>query len=89
MEIFNLGKIPMRHLVYRVQSLPQSLLPLVWDFGTLKSGSVDSVEGTYIRRMIDKCVSLFFSAEIETIFNDIITTNGNSIQCPPADCGVN
>ena len=47
----------MRNLVYRVQALPQSLLPLVWDFGTLQSGSVDSVEGTYIKRMIEKCVS--------------------------------
>ncbi|XP_067940321.1 E3 ubiquitin-protein ligase RNF213-like [Watersipora subatra] len=52
------GKIPMRHLVYRVQALPQSLLPLVWDFGTLQSeGStspVDSVEGAYIKQMIIK-----------------------------------
>ena len=47
----------MRKLVYRVQALPQSLLPLVWDFGTLQSGSVDSVEGKYIERMIEKCVS--------------------------------
>ena len=26
----------MRQLVYRVQPLPQSLLPLVWDFGQLQ-----------------------------------------------------
>ncbi|XP_067940325.1 E3 ubiquitin-protein ligase RNF213-like [Watersipora subatra] len=42
----------------RVQALPQSLLPLVWDFGTLQSeGSaspVDSVEGAYIKQMIIK-----------------------------------
>ncbi|XP_067936897.1 E3 ubiquitin-protein ligase rnf213-alpha-like [Watersipora subatra] len=51
------GQIPMRHLVYRVQPLSQSLLPLVWDFGTLKSsrrtGDVD-VETAYIRKMVEK-----------------------------------
>lgn len=54
-----LGKIPMRHLVYRVQALSQSLLPLVWDFGTLKSKTVDGVdlECAYIRQMIIKFVS--------------------------------
>ena len=30
-----LGHIPMRQLVYRVQPLPASMLPLVWDFGQL------------------------------------------------------
>ncbi|XP_052809493.1 E3 ubiquitin-protein ligase rnf213-alpha-like [Mya arenaria] len=43
-----LGTIPMRKLVYRVQPLPRSLLPFVWDFGQLDS--VD--EETYIRQMI-------------------------------------
>ena len=55
----------MRHLVYRVQPLSQSLLPLVWDFGTLRSRSTkkDStqskgdVEGAYIRQMMVKFVS--------------------------------
>lgn len=28
-----LGDVPMRHLVYRVQPLPASMLPLIWDFG--------------------------------------------------------
>lgn len=40
----------MRHLVYRVQALPQSLLPLVWDFGTLTK------EREYIEQMICKVV---------------------------------
>ncbi|XP_053385748.1 E3 ubiquitin-protein ligase RNF213-like [Mercenaria mercenaria] len=42
------GKIPMRHLVYRVQPLPQSLMAFVWDFGQLDS----SVENLYIRQMV-------------------------------------
>lgn len=45
----------MRHLVYRVQPLPQSLLPLVWDFGTLKShGKEGNIEKEYIMRIIEK-----------------------------------
>ena len=44
--------IPMRHLVYRVQPLPKSLLPLVWDFGTLSN----DVEKLYIQQMVHKCV---------------------------------
>ena len=46
----------MRHLVYRVQALPQSLLPLVWDFGTLQSVSTVDAEKKYIKKMIDKFV---------------------------------
>lgn len=45
-----LGSIPMRHLVYRVRALPQSMLPLVWDFGRLSS----DVEEKYISQMISK-----------------------------------
>ena len=46
-----MGDIPMRHLVYRVQPLPKSLIPLVWDFGTLSN----EVEEIYIRQMVQKC----------------------------------
>ncbi|XP_062570766.1 E3 ubiquitin-protein ligase RNF213-like isoform X2 [Saccostrea cucullata] len=47
-----LGRIPMRHLVYRVQPLPQSMLPLVWDFGQLDN----YVEKLYIVQMVQRCV---------------------------------
>ncbi|XP_062574164.1 E3 ubiquitin-protein ligase rnf213-alpha-like [Saccostrea cucullata] len=43
-----LGRLPMRHLVYRVQPLPQSMLPLVWDFGQLDN----VVEEMYIRQIV-------------------------------------
>jgi len=43
-----LGDLPMRHLVYRVQSLPASMLPLVWDFGQLN----DEVEKLYITQIV-------------------------------------
>ncbi|KAK7459431.1 hypothetical protein BaRGS_00038999, partial [Batillaria attramentaria] len=42
-----LGRVPMRHLVYRVQPLPQSMLPQVWDFGQLDA----RMEELYIRQM--------------------------------------
>ncbi|KAL8623379.1 hypothetical protein ACOMHN_065913 [Nucella lapillus] len=48
-----LGRVPMRRLVYRVQPLPQSMLPLVWDFGQLDS----NVEALYIRQMVRSYMS--------------------------------
>lgn len=42
-----IGHIPMRHLVYRVQPLPTSLQPLVWDFGQLE----ENVENAYITQL--------------------------------------
>ena len=46
------GQLPMRRLVYRVQALPQSMLPLVWDFGQLDLNT----EKQYIEEMVNKCV---------------------------------
>lgn len=43
-----IGHIPMRHLVYRVQPLPTSLQPLVWDFGQLE----ESVENAYVKQLV-------------------------------------
>ena len=54
MIIFVVGRVPMRRLVYRVQPLPQSLLPLVWDFGQLNT----QVEDLYIRQMVRRYVSI-------------------------------
>ena len=48
------GRVPMRRLVYRVQPLPQSMLPLVWDFGQLDT----NVEEMYIKQMVRRYVSL-------------------------------
>ncbi|XP_052808603.1 E3 ubiquitin-protein ligase rnf213-alpha-like isoform X2 [Mya arenaria] len=48
-----LGRVPMRRLVYRVQPLPQSLLPLVWDFGQLNT----NVEELYIRQMVRRYIN--------------------------------
>ncbi|KAL3881507.1 hypothetical protein ACJMK2_027939 [Sinanodonta woodiana] len=47
-----LGRVPMRRLVYRVQPLPLSLLPLVWDFGQLNT----QIEDLYIRQMVRRYI---------------------------------
>ena len=51
---FDQGDIPMRHLVYRVNPLPPSLVPLAWDFGFLSQDASD----LYIRQMTNRFVSL-------------------------------
>ncbi|KAF7667968.1 hypothetical protein LDENG_00038400 [Lucifuga dentata] len=47
-----LGSIPLRQLVYRVQALPPSMIPLVWDFGQLN----DHIEKTYIQQIVQRVV---------------------------------
>ncbi|KAA8582604.1 hypothetical protein FQN60_003825 [Etheostoma spectabile] len=47
-----LGSIPLRQLVYRVQALPPSMIPLVWDFGQLN----DQTEKTYIQQIVQRVV---------------------------------
>ncbi|XP_029997116.1 E3 ubiquitin-protein ligase rnf213-alpha-like isoform X2 [Sphaeramia orbicularis] len=45
-----LGSIPLRQLVYRVQALPPSMIPLVWDFGQLN----DHTERIYIQQIVQR-----------------------------------
>ena len=56
--------IPMRHLVYRVNPLPPSLLPLVWDFGQLTS----QVEDKYIKQIVVRHAPKFNLDEKDTQF---------------------
>lgn len=44
------GQIPMRQLVYRVQPLPTSMQPLVWDFGQLDR----LVESVYVGQLVER-----------------------------------
>ncbi|KAM3598560.1 uncharacterized protein V6R79_019582 [Siganus canaliculatus] len=48
-----LGSIPLRQLVYRVQALPPSMIPLVWDFGQLN----DHTEKIYIQQIVQRVVN--------------------------------
>ncbi|XP_020560953.1 E3 ubiquitin-protein ligase RNF213 isoform X3 [Oryzias latipes] len=47
-----LGSIPLRQLVYRVQALPPSMCPLVWDFGQLN----DHTERIYIQQIVQRVI---------------------------------
>ncbi|XP_076138840.1 E3 ubiquitin-protein ligase RNF213-like isoform X1 [Alosa pseudoharengus] len=67
-----LGQIPMRQLVYRVQPLPPSLSPLVWDFGKLN----EKTQELYIQQM----VKTFFQKEKlpkehESLFTKVISAS--------------
>ncbi|XP_067914411.1 E3 ubiquitin-protein ligase rnf213-alpha-like isoform X2 [Heterodontus francisci] len=45
-----LGKVPLRQLVYRVQPLPPSMIPLVWDFGQLSN----KAEWAYTNQIVQR-----------------------------------
>ena len=53
MCMFFPGKIPLRNLVYRVQDLPPSMRPFVYDFGQLK----EDQEESYIKCIVTNSVS--------------------------------
>ena len=48
-----LGHIPLRQLVYRVHPLPESMKPLMWDFGQLN----ETTEQAYAKQIILRYVS--------------------------------
>ncbi|XP_028416584.1 E3 ubiquitin-protein ligase rnf213-alpha-like [Dendronephthya gigantea] len=45
-----LGSIPLRQLVYRVHPLPESMRPLVWDFGRLTDHTEELYAAQIVRR---------------------------------------
>ncbi|XP_051888724.1 E3 ubiquitin-protein ligase rnf213-alpha-like [Pristis pectinata] len=47
-----LGKVPLRQLVYRVQPLPPSMIPLVWDFGQLSQEAELAYTNQIVKRYI-------------------------------------
>lgn len=51
--MINIGRFPLRHLVYRVHALPESMRSLVWDFGQLNP----EVEELYTRQIVGRYVS--------------------------------
>ncbi|XP_037333444.2 E3 ubiquitin-protein ligase rnf213-alpha isoform X2 [Pungitius pungitius] len=61
-----LGSIPLRQLVYRVQALPPSMIPLVWDFGQLN----DDTEKIYIQQIVQRVVE---SKAIDQSYIECIT----------------
>ncbi|XP_052062680.1 E3 ubiquitin-protein ligase rnf213-alpha-like isoform X2 [Mytilus californianus] len=78
-----LGRIPMRHLVYRVQPLPQSMLPLVWDFGQLNT----DVEEMYIRQMVLRYIKKGeLPSGIETTLSKILTVSQDFMRAQKDEC---
>jgi E3 ubiquitin-protein ligase RNF213 len=71
-----LGHIPMRQLVYRVQPLPSSFLPLVWDFGQLDKG----VENVYVKQMICKAIKEMKFCKNSTEQTEITTEDKDKIE---------
>lgn len=61
-----LGSIPLRQLVYRVQALPPSMMPLVWDFGQLN----DQTEKIYIQQIVQRVAQ---SKAIDQLHTRMIT----------------
>lgn len=47
-EAQKIGELFMRDLVYRVQPLPASMLPMIWDFGQL----TPDIEKSYIKKIV-------------------------------------
>ena len=68
--------IPMRHLVYRVISLPPSMQPLVWDFGQLNN----ETEGIYIKQMVLKLQTVINSnVDLPNLAEETVTLIARAI----------
>ena len=48
-----IGSIPLRQLVYRVHPLPESMRPLVWDFGQLTDHAEELYTMQIVKRFFD------------------------------------
>ena len=51
-HFFFTGSIPLRQLVYRVHPLPESMRPLVWDFGQLTHHTEELYTKQIVRRFV-------------------------------------
>ncbi|XP_052061725.1 E3 ubiquitin-protein ligase RNF213-like [Mytilus californianus] len=80
-----IGRVPMRRLVYRVQPLPQSMLPLVWDFGQLTA----DVEKMYIRQMVLRYIKngeLPSLRNLDGVLSDILTASQDYMRNQKDEC---
>ncbi|KAM6394866.1 E3 ubiquitin-protein ligase rnf213-alpha-like [Rhynochetos jubatus] len=79
-----LGYIPLRQLVYRVQPLPPSLLPLVWDFGELN----EKTQSLYIREIVKSTVENEIPAGNLDIFTNVISVSQKFLRERKDECRV-
>nr|XP_022293483.1 E3 ubiquitin-protein ligase rnf213-alpha-like isoform X1 [Crassostrea virginica] len=80
-----MGRVPMRRLVYRVQPLPQSMLPLVWDFGQLDT----NVEEMYIKQMVRRYIQggkLPNEPNLDTAVSHILTSAQEFMRSQKDEC---
>ncbi|XP_040977593.1 E3 ubiquitin-protein ligase rnf213-alpha-like [Aquila chrysaetos chrysaetos] len=79
-----LGYIPLRQLVYRVQPLPPSLLPLVWDFGELN----EKTQSLYIREIVKSTVETKIPAGNLDVFTNVISASQKFLRERKDECRV-
>ncbi|XP_063997715.1 E3 ubiquitin-protein ligase rnf213-alpha-like [Pogoniulus pusillus] len=79
-----LGYIPLRQLVYRVQPLPPSLLPLVWDFGELN----EKTQNLYIREIVKSSVGEEILAGNLEVFTNVISASQKFLRESKDECRV-
>ncbi|XP_074854696.1 E3 ubiquitin-protein ligase rnf213-alpha-like [Carettochelys insculpta] len=79
-----LGYIPLRQLVYRVQPLPPSMLPLVWDFGELN----EKTQSLYIRQIVKSFVKDKLPKENMDIFTSVISTSQKFLREKKEECRI-
>ncbi|XP_048410924.2 E3 ubiquitin-protein ligase rnf213-alpha-like isoform X2 [Stegostoma tigrinum] len=79
-----LGSIPLRQLVYRVQALPPSMIPLVWDFGQLN----DVTEKMYIQQIVQRLTqSISVPSTYIKCIVDVLSASQNFMRHQQDECG--
>ncbi|XP_055559911.1 E3 ubiquitin-protein ligase rnf213-alpha-like isoform X6 [Falco cherrug] len=79
-----LGYIPLRQLVYRVQPLSPSLLPLVWDFGELN----EKTQSLYIREIVKSTVETITTVKNLDVFTNVISASQKFLRERKDECRV-
>uniref|UniRef100_A0A3P8YEE8 RING-type E3 ubiquitin transferase n=1 Tax=Esox lucius TaxID=8010 RepID=A0A3P8YEE8_ESOLU len=78
-----LGSIPLRQLVYRVQALPPSMIPLVWDFGQLN----DLTEKIYIQQIVQRVMETnMMNEEYTRLITDVLSGSQNYMRTRKDEC---
>ncbi|CAM4568990.1 unnamed protein product [Lepidochelys olivacea] len=79
-----LGYIPLRQLVYRVQPLPPSMLPLVWDFGELN----EKTQNLYIRQIVKSIMKEKLPEDNMDVFTSVISTSQKFLREKREECRI-
>ncbi|KAL0993465.1 hypothetical protein UPYG_G00108340 [Umbra pygmaea] len=78
-----LGSIPLRQLVYRVQALPPSMIPLVWDFGQLNNHT----EKMYIQQIVQRVTETnTIDARYTRLITDVLSASQNYMRTRKDEC---